>query len=203
MNFSQLALELLLPAKCVVCTRAPSLLCPGCEPEPKIEQVGHEPATWSALYYSAEFSRIINSYKEQGRVALTSYLVRLLDQLLSEISKAHDFRQIVFASSSRRNYQKRGFNPVKHLLKGSKLASDYECLELGLKRQTLDQAGLTRDERARNLSEAFLVRPGLTKCLLLDDVRTTGATLSAMARAVTQGGGEVVAQAVLAKSFDL
>jgi len=66
------------------------------------------------------------------------------------------------------------------------------------RRATRSQVGLSRAGRAENLSGAFHVPPaeahrlaGL-RVLLVDDVRTTGATANAAARALLRGGAESV-----------
>jgi predicted amidophosphoribosyltransferase len=87
------------------------------------------------------------------------------------------------------------------LLRKSSVAGKYPITKLQLARQTLDQAALSREEREENLREAFLSPQNIQGCLILDDVTTTGATLDAMTKAVTEAGGSVTARAVLAKSF--
>ena len=66
------------------------------------------------------------------------------------------------------------------------------------RRATRSQVGLSRAGRAENLSGAFHVPPaeayriaGL-RVLLVDDVRTTGATANAAARALLRGGAASV-----------
>ncbi|MFB9855484.1 ComF family protein [Paenarthrobacter aurescens] len=66
------------------------------------------------------------------------------------------------------------------------------------------QKGLGRGERARRVRGSMRVRPGRAhelagrKCILVDDVLTTGATLAEAARAVTAAGGVVCGAVVLA-----
>lgn len=57
-------------------------------------------------------------------------------------------------------------------------------------RATADQIGMNADERRRNVEGAFLVRRDLSglRVALLDDVFTTGATLSALALAARAAG---------------
>lgn len=67
-----------------------------------------------------------------------------------------------------------------------------------------DQAGLTAPERARNLAGALEARPGAAALargaalVLIDDVLTTGATLTEAARALRATGRPVTGAAVLA-----
>ena len=70
-------------------------------------------------------------------------------------------------------------------------------------RQTDPQATLSADERRRNLLGAFLVRrPGKVRgrtILLIDDVLTTGATLSECASVLKSAGADEVRAAALAR----
>jgi len=67
-------------------------------------------------------------------------------------------------------------------------------------RETRSQVGLSRDERRRNVWNAFGANSGAVKgrvVLLVDDVATTGATLSSCAEALyTAGAQDVFALAV-------
>ena len=58
-------------------------------------------------------------------------------------------------------------------------------------RETLTQVGLSASERSLNLIDAFVVRPGVAlpdQVILIDDVATTGSTLSECARALRRAG---------------
>lgn len=72
-------------------------------------------------------------------------------------------------------------------------------------RPTPSQAGLARRARRRNVTGAFRVRKGRegriagAHVLLVDDVLTTGATLSACTRALKRAGARQVDVLVLAR----
>ncbi len=63
------------------------------------------------------------------------------------------------------------------------------------------QIGLNYEERVRNVRDAFALRRGVrlrdTRLLLIDDVKTTGATISECARVLRKGGAAEVYAAVV------
>jgi len=69
-------------------------------------------------------------------------------------------------------------------------------------RDTAEQAGLSRQERIRNVQGAFrarqIRRPG--RVLLIDDVRTSGATLASAAQALHDAGFRSVSTLSLARA---
>lgn len=71
-------------------------------------------------------------------------------------------------------------------------------------RNTLPQADLSPEKRFRNVRGAFRLRAGYdlrgTRVLLVDDILTTGATSSEIARVLKQAGASSVSVAVLARA---
>jgi len=72
-------------------------------------------------------------------------------------------------------------------------------------RQTSPQAGLTRPQRRANVQGAFAAEPTRVAdktILLVDDVMTTGATLSACSRALFQAGAHRILALTLARTAE-
>jgi ComF family protein len=98
----------------------------------------------------------------------------------------------------------RGFNQsslvASHVAKG--LGARFWPLALGRSRDTPQETELDRAARAANVAGAFFVRNselvGGRRIVLVDDVRTTGATLAACARVLLSAGAASVAYAVIA-----
>ncbi len=106
----------------------------------------------------------------------------------------------------------RGFNQADALARGAvKILrhADHACglvLESGLLRRTrstITQTGLTRPQRRDNIRGAFAVtNPGMVRdrnVLLVDDVYTTGTTLSECARILRKAGAAGVWVATVAR----
>jgi len=116
----------------------------------------------------------------------------------------------------------RGFNQaeliarsaVKHLPQSPKTREPdaWRGLQLELatgvllrQRATVSQVGLTREQRVANVRDAFRVRD--RQCVLgrtvvvVDDVMTTGTTLSECARVLKKAGAERVLAATVARAF--
>jgi ComF family protein len=76
---------------------------------------------------------------------------------------------------------------------------------LARQRETVSQAGLTRHQRRENLRGAFVVRdPGAVRdraVLLIDDVFTTGTTVSECARVLLRAGARCVWAATVARTL--
>lgn len=68
-------------------------------------------------------------------------------------------------------------------------------------KRTARQAGLHRDERLANLHGSFWASEHVAgrRCLLIDDIMTTGSTLREASRAIHIRGGTVIAAAVIAR----
>lgn len=130
-----------------------------------------------------------------------------------EVFQAEQRPLLVPVPLFRSRERQRGFNQARllaeglarHLSKGrGKKRLRVAAHVLARTRQTRPQVGLKPSERRENVRGAFTaIKP---ECLqgrqvvLVDDVMTTGATLSACARALKQGGARTVFALALARS---
>lgn len=99
----------------------------------------------------------------------------------------------------------RGYNQVvmiaKPLALGLKVK--YAPNELIRKKETRTQVGLTKTERRKNVEGAFQAGAGVRRknILIMDDVSTTGSTLSAVAESLYQAGAENVYALTVARAL--
>lgn len=101
--------------------------------------------------------------------------------------------------------RERGYNQVAMIAKPLSMALGVEYNPRGLHRikETRSQVGLSQMERKTNVSDAFEAGKGLKgrDVLLVDDVSTTGATLSAAALALRNAGIEEVYAFTVARAL--
>ena len=97
--------------------------------------------------------------------------------------------------------RERGYNQVAMIAKPLALGLGLQYSEKALlrRKETRSQVGLTREERHKNVHDAFQADPGVKgkSVLVMDDVSTTGSTLSSSADALyAAGAGNVYALTV-------
>lgn len=156
----------------------------------------------AAFVYAGPLADAIVRFKYAGRTEHA----KVLGALLSSAALGHAGRvdRVLPVPLHPSRLRARGFNqsallaaPVARAL-GVPLDVD----SLVRVRATAEQAGLSRQARSHNLDGAFAVgRPGRAdRVLVIDDVRTTGATLAAAALTLTASGCSAVHTFALARA---
>jgi ComF family protein len=196
--------ELALPVDCAGCGSAGPTLCRECRahlrPAPLVREVGGVPVV-SALAYAGVVQSVIVAFKNEGRTALAPPLAAALRAAVAAaVAEVEgDDLLLVPMARTRRSAVERGYDPVRLLLRRAGLPHT-EALRL-VRRQE-DQLRLGREARFANLRGVSRARIPLTgrRVLLVDDVVTTGATLTEAARAVRAAGGLVLGAATVAST---
>jgi len=218
-DLSVAAVDLLLGGRCVACTAPGLALCPWCR-----EGIARRPAriwpspappglppVFAAAAYDDVARAALVAHKEEGILSLSRPLGKALSWavlgLLAEVPRRGiGAVAIVPAPSARRTVRDRGHDPLLRIARsaGVELRQAGVSVEVrqGLRvaRRVADQAGLSSEQRALNLQQAFGARRRLPAgpVVIVDDVMTTGATLVEATRALRQAGVDVVGAAVLA-----
>jgi ComF family protein len=106
----------------------------------------------------------------------------------------------------RKRMQERGYNQVDLIARPLSLALglDYRPAALKRKRETVSQVGLSAVERRNNMQNAFLADALVVRgktVLVMDDVSTTGSTLSSCSEALLQSGAKDVFALTVARAL--
>lgn len=158
--------------------------------------------TVAAFHYAFPLDRLLQSYKFNQNLALTAFFADALKRSVEAVEPRPD--TLIAIPLSRARLAERGFNQSALLAErlGRALGIEYAAHELLKVRDTPPQSGLARAARLKNVRGAFdCAQPlGGKHVALVDDVMTTGATLSEAARVLKKAGAASVSAWVLARA---
>jgi ComF family protein len=215
-------LDLVFPRRCVVCGSDGAVLCPNCEQglerlgDPLCERCG-APTAWpvercrecagrriafararAAVAYDDSAKRLVGAWKERGQRTLAELAAELVDGVVPRPSAY----TITFVAADHDRLLQRGHNPAHRL--AAELGARWQLPVVPLLRRAPGRAaqkGLTLAERRRNVRGAFSPTAAVPKTVVLvDDVYTSGATVSAAATALRKGGARRVEVVTFARA---
>jgi ComF family protein len=193
------ALSVISPISCAGCETADRALCDECRSELQAvvtpRSLPDGATVFTALRYAGVTRSIVLALKEDGRTDVARPLGLALGAALAQAWQPG--ASFLAVPTSRAAWRRRGYDPVVLLCRRAGIRP---VRVLRLSRATASQKTLTAEGRASNLFESMTSRTPLEgrSFILVDDVVTTGATLTEAARAVRAAGGEVVGRAALA-----
>ena len=200
--------ELIFPKFCVNCQREGNYLCEDCfslidfptyTPQKANNLVG---LFWALPYNNFIIKKLIAQFKYQPFVKdMAATLASLIIHYIKLNEKQMFFSDrdvIVPIPLTKKRLKERGFNQAEEI--GRELSS---FLKIPLAsnvlfkvKETLPQVELSKEEREKNVKEAFAVRNNDQikdkKVLILDDVYTTGSTMAEAARVLKESGAKQV-----------
>ena len=208
-RWSSILLELLArtlaPDRCAACDEPVPMLtafCPACA-RTLTRTVEQPPGCIAPFLYGGALAQAITRFKYEARPELArplgAALVRAVAPLLDD---PPDIVVPIPLHPSR--LAERGFNQAALLARPVALAlgARFVPLALARTRDTTRQVNLDRGGRRTNVAGAFAVRQPRTvagqNVLLVDDVRTTGATLREAGEALRASGARHVLSLVVA-----
>lgn len=174
-------------------------VCSDCMDEPKRPWKG----AFAPLRMNGEVKHVIHDYKYHGQAELARALGKLSASAIpEEITKRVDL--IVPTPLHWTRYLWRGFNQSELLAEGVSQRTGIPCKNVICRvKRTKQQAKLSRDERMSNIHNAFFIKDStiLQKraILLVDDVMTTGMTLSTETDLLLKAGASEVYVLVAAR----
>lgn len=202
--------DLLFPPKCMLCRRLLSPeeraaeICGDCrtrvllpEASPREDPSGGFDRALAALWYEGSVRQALHGlkyYEKQGYARpLSRIMVYALDKRLGG-----DYDLVTFVPTNPGTQRRRGYNQAELLARAVAQRLALPCVPT-LKKNRATQAmhGLTPAQRRDNVRDAYVLTvPGEVllgkRVLLVDDILTTGATLSECGRALKAGGAAFV-----------
>ena len=158
--------------------------------------------SWSV--FDAPVRDALHKLKYYGDMALGDALAAQLVQFVTDLK--WPVEMVVPVPLGKKRFQERGYNQVSLIARPLALAAGMPFAPDALTRvrETRSQVGLGKSERRLNVSGAFQARGTRVKnriILLMDDVATTGATLSSCAEALYAAGARDVFALSVSRAF--
>jgi predicted amidophosphoribosyltransferase len=189
---------------CAVCDLPIFAAGAGALEDPRCGRCLADPPAFDSLrcpaVYEGPTREILKAFKYGG----VDYLAPLLARMMAAEIAAPDSGAVVVAvPATRAERRARGFFPAAELacelarVIGRRFAPDL----LRKTRETDRQATLPLSRRADNVRAAFRARSSGAPVLLVDDVATSGATLSACSRALKRAGAPRVDAVAFARAL--
>lgn len=144
----------------------------------------------SALRLTKASRMIVTAYKDAGERRLAGEMARIMAEYVSPEERA-EAQGIVFVPATAAARRRRGFDHAELLANELAHAIGIPAIPLLDRPRALDQRALSRRERIANMARTMTTTPGASApetVILIDDVCTTGATLSSACDALAQAG---------------
>jgi ComF family protein len=158
----------------------------------------------SWLVFEGPIRNALHKLKYRRNVALGDALAKHFAEFVYTLGWSVDL--VVPVPLGKERTKERGYNQVGLVAMPLALINHwrYSPRALVRPRETRSQVGLSIAERRENVSGAFLGNPALvlrSNVLLLDDVATTGATLSSCSAALMDAGANSVYALTIARAL--
>lgn len=190
-------LDLLLPTRCALCGRTGAALCARCvrtlPPAPRLSPPPGFRECESLLAYDGATKELVAALKFRGHLDAVGLLGAAMADLVGPTAAS----VVTWAPTTARRRRRRGFDQAELLAGAVAAALGLPCRRLLRRASDANQTGRGRAERldgpefrgAGSVSGVVLV---------VDDVRTTGSTLSAAGDALVGAGATAVVGLTLA-----
>lgn len=197
-------LDLLYPSRCPICDNFIGYMdsfCKECQSKinkcEKAYKIKYSDLSVSVCFYDDNTSIAVYELKDRGGNAPYAFGLGISELIEKyKISKETDF--IIAVPMYKNDKLKRGFNQTELIAKEvSRMTGiPYNFNAVFKNRETKHQKTLSRDERMVNLKNAFSVKnPEIVSgksILIIDDLCTTGSTLSEISRILKENGAKNV-----------
>lgn len=217
MDFKENVLELFFPTKCPFCHRLTGdsriKVCEKCISSLPYTQYGAQSQHFpyiakcvAPVYYEAGVRDSVKRFKFGGAGFYGKIYAKFIAKCIDENAISCDI--ITWTPISRRRYRKRGYNQAEVIAKELARLLGVPCMPLLKKiKDNPAQSGIS-DPKSRKANVAGVYESNAPEkvkgsvILIVDDVVTTGATLSECARVLKQSGAGTVYAAAFARHRD-
>jgi ComF family protein len=158
----------------------------------------------SWLVFDGPIRYALHNLKYRRNMALGDALAQHFEEYVSTLG--WPINVVVPVPLGKERIKERGYNQVGLVAMPLAAANHWRYVPRALvrSRETRSQVGLTPTERKNNVAGAFEAEPALVSeatILLMDDVATTGATVTACATALMDAGAKSVYVLTLARAL--
>ncbi len=195
-------IDLIFPPRCEHCGRVDTGFCETCTQDLltlPVELIESDVPPMTAIISSGIHLGLLQSSVQALKYSRQRQLGAILGKRLHQVieNKNWLFDTVIPVPLHRARLQKRGYNQAKEISIHLAALFNAEHRDDILIRQSQNQSqvGLNREERIENVKEAFAVTRAQfegANILLVDDVRTTGATMAACASILIENGAQEV-----------
>ena len=159
--------------------------CQTCSSHEKYVDIARSP-----FIYEGEIARLIKNFKYNKRYFFKDMFCEYMKRTC--IKNMFDPDVVVYVPMTKREKRKRGFNQSKILAKQLSKIMNLPLVDaISKSKDTKRQATLDKEQRLKNLQDAFTVEKSMVKgkkVLIVDDVTTTGATAESIAKKLKKAG---------------
>jgi predicted amidophosphoribosyltransferase len=196
---------------CAECVRALPWLAAGC---PRCALPRHRgnrcpaahaafPRAWAPMAYHGVARRLVAALKFRSALVAADLMAAQMTATLPATLRGGPGIALVPVPAAPARRRRRGFDPARELTVALARRTDRPVADCLVRRdRATRQVGASRRERRAPGRLVVAVRgPPPQRAILVDDVHTTGATLDASTRALTDAGVEVVAAITYARTL--
>lgn len=185
------------PGRCYGCRRVSSgsRVCLACRKRSRLQQV------WVATDFESVAKELVYKLKFGRAMAAAKTIAAYLDETVPILPKDTIVVHVPTATS---RVRQRGYDQSRLIARHFAARRNLPCSELLIRQGHARQVGTKREERLRQMEEAFTaVKPNIitgANILLIDDVLTTGATIEQAARTLKTAGAKNINAAIFAQA---
>lgn len=217
MKILDLIAHLLYPWKCVFCESVlkDTDICRECEEklpytvgDSAMQKFPFIDKCVSPLYYKDKVRASVHRYKFGGCSAYSRCYAALMSDCVENNLDCRSIDVISWIPLSKKRLRQRGYDQARLLAEEIAAKTGLPCRQLLQKVKNNSAQSLTRDakQRRKNVAGVYALDDGADvsglRILLVDDVVTTGATMSEAARILRKAGAKSVFGVTLARHED-